>query len=293
MEQRTRTSCDSAPHFHFIELLAYWQGKVNSSDLRRQFAISRQQATHYLQMYRTVCPQNLHYQSSVKGFEPASDFAPRYISGDVSEYLDWLDHQGNITVSQASTGLTHTALTLPKRQVSPMVMRALVAAIRRRQRLDVEYLSLSNPVNEGRVIQPHTFVKTGLRWHLRAYCEQTNEFRDFVLSRFRGEPELLGPADHSAADDPGWNSELKLILVPDPALSDAQQQVVAEDYQMQNGRLVIRTKPALAQYLLQEMQIDLRGENSSPTARQLRLLNVEALRPWLFSLRQADTCQPS
>lgn len=30
-----------------------------------------------------------------------------------------------------------------------------------------------------------------MRWHVRAYCEKNGDYRDFVLSRFRGEPELM------------------------------------------------------------------------------------------------------
>src|SRR5690625_5587511 len=71
-------------------------------------------------------------------------------------------------------------------------MRGLVTAIRTQQRLEVDYVSLSNPNRQGRIIVPHTFVSTGLRWHLRAWCEKSQSYRDFVLSRFRGEPELLG-----------------------------------------------------------------------------------------------------
>ena len=65
-------------------------------------------------------------------------------------------------------------------------MRGLIGAIKQKKRVDVEYLSLNTSSFEDRVIQPHSLVKTGLRWHLRGYCEYCSEIRDFVLSRFRG-----------------------------------------------------------------------------------------------------------
>lgn len=36
-------------------------------------------------------------------------------------------------------------------------------------------------------------VYDGIRWHVRAYCEKRRDYLDFVMSRFRGTPELLMP----------------------------------------------------------------------------------------------------
>ena len=55
-----------------------------------------------------------------------------------------------------------------------------------------------HPNVEIRLIAPHTLVYTGMRWHVRAYCEKNGQYRDFVLSRLRGEPELLDASrEHS------------------------------------------------------------------------------------------------
>ncbi|GAA0370016.1 YafY family protein [Bowmanella denitrificans] len=273
-----------------IELLAWWQGRVNATDLSRHFTISRTQANKYMQRYRALFPHNLDYCKTSKGFVPQSNFSLRCISGDASEYLDWLDQQG-LTVFNTSgrnsqqsdqQPITHTSLTLPKRQVSPLIMRALVSAIRTRQRLEIGYVSLSTPDDQGRVIQPHTFVKTGLRWHLRAYDEGHKAFRDFVLSRFRGEPVLSGPATHAQCQDSSWNTQVELIFEPDPRLSHAQRQVIEHDYQMQNRQLRLITRAALAQYLLQEMQVSTKVLAGSGAAQQLILVNIDDIKPWLF-----------
>lgn len=68
-------------------------------------------------------------------------------------------------------------------------------------------------------IHPHVLVKTGLRWHLRAYCEDKKQFRDFVLSRFRGTPELLSPVTHSGELDLAWHTLIPLVFQPDHRLS--------------------------------------------------------------------------
>jgi predicted DNA-binding transcriptional regulator YafY len=39
---------------------------------------------------------------------------------------------------------------------------------------------------------------------VRAYCEKNRDYRDFVLSRFRGEPEVLDESGHGREGDEGW-----------------------------------------------------------------------------------------
>lgn len=264
----------------FIELIAWWEGRISTSHLIRQFGISRTQAQKDILYYQQLLPGNLLYHASYKGFLPQADFQQAYISGDVVEYLNWISHQDAIT--EVSTALPYTTLALPKRQVSAEIIRVLVSAIRQKRRLEVDYVSVSNPDRQGRIIVPHHFVSAGLRWHLRAYCEKSRGFRDFVLSRFRGVPELLDKTNISAELDPGWTTEFCLEFRPDPRLTPAQQEVLAHDYQMQNGKLLLQTRACLAQYVLQEMQVNIRDINISPEAQQLVLINHNDITPWLF-----------
>lgn len=272
-------------HWQLIELIAYWQGKINATHLIKHFNISRQHAGDYLRAYQEYYPLNLHYSQSDKGFLPTAHFKYHHISGDVAQYLEWLSTSSTQSKQPIDgyNSLTYTSLTLPSREVSPYVMRGLVSAINQQTRVEVDYVSLSNPDGEGRIIQPHIFVKTGLRWHLRAYDEKHQAFRDFVLSRFRGEPELLDKATHNAAQDEGWNTLINIILAPDQRLSPEQKNVLEQDYQMQNGQLVIQTRAALTQYLLQEMQVNFKFHDKSPEAQQLVLVNESAIKKWLFS----------
>lgn len=265
--------------YRFIELISFWEGGINTRRLTEQFGLSRQQASSDINAYRQALPENLRYNPSKKCYQPTDTFVRRYISDDVFEYLSWL--QGGYRLPTSSP-LPNVALNLPARRVSPHVMRGLVTAIRTQQRLDVDYVSLSNPNRHGRIISPHTFVSTGLRWHLRAWCEKSKSYRDFVLSRFRGEPELLGKSAHTADQDTAWNTEVTLIFQPDPRLNPEKQDVVKHDYQMENGQLRITTKACLVQYLLQEMQVNTKILDGTPEAQQLVLVNRDDVKEWLF-----------
>jgi hypothetical protein len=103
-----------------------------------------------------------------------------------------------------------------------------------------------------------------------------------VLSRFRGEPELLEKSRHTAAQDTGWNTQVTIILQPDPRLSPAKREVLENDYQMQNGQLHITTKGCLVNYLLREMQINTKMLDGTPEAQQLVLVNQADIKRWLF-----------
>ena len=266
---------------YFIELISYWQGSINSSQLIEQFGLSRQQCSKALNNYQHCYPRNLQYNASQKAYLPHPDFNAPLLNGDVNQYLNWLQTQQLPSLTNANPTPCQT-LAIPARQVSPLVMRGLVEAIKKGNRLEVDYVSLTNPCRQGRVIVPHSFINTGLRWHLRAYCEKSQGYRDFVLSRFRGQPELLGKSAFNASQDAAWNTPVTLILQPDSRLNAEKRAVIEQDYQMQNGQLHITTKGCLVNYLLREMQINTKMLDGTPEAQQLVLVNQADIKPWLF-----------
>lgn len=265
--------------FQLIELLAYWEGRINARDLEQHFHQSRQQSSQDINAYKQLASENLQYDSSLKAYLPTESFRLNFISENADDYLHWL-HYGYLQ-KQFSHSISET-LYIPSRKVSPIVMRGLVSAIRQHKRIDVDYVSLNNPNAESRIIAPHTFINTGLRWHLRAWCEKSKEFRDFVLSRFCGTPELETKTENTQEKDIAWNTQVTVILQPDPRLSPAKQTVLANDYQMQNGQLHITTRGCLVQYLLRELQVSTKVWDGTPEAQQLVCVNLPDIKQWLF-----------
>lgn len=269
--------------YRYIELIAYWEGRINTTNLVQQFGHSRQQSSADIKAYNALAPGNITYDSSLKGYLATESFAPRFISGDVAEYFEWLQNPAcDLKVRSANAAVPNHALSLPARKVAPEIMRGLISAIRQQRRIEVDYVSLSNPNREGRVIAPHTFINTGLRWHLRAWCEKSQEFRDFVLSRFRGTPELLDKSPYTAAEDAAWTTSVTVILQPDPRLSPIKREVLENDYQMAGGQLHITVRACLVNYLLREMQINIKMLDGTPEAQQLVLVNSDDVKRWLF-----------
>lgn len=265
----------------FIELIALWEGEINTGNLTRQFHISRQQASKDINCYKEQSPGSLIYDASLKCFLPSPHFQCIYPPTTSSDYLFWLEYglQRPLAFSESHHCST---LVLPSRHITPPIVRVLVKAIRQQHRLEVDYVSLSNPNGMGRIIIPHHFVKTGLRWHLRAWCEKSAGYRDFVLSRFRGIPDLLGPGKQGAAEDIAWNTHVTLRLQPDPRLSKEKRDVLENDYQMQCGVLSVSTRGCLVQYLLRELQVNTKMLDGTPEAQQLVCVNLADIKQWLF-----------
>ena len=272
--------------YRYIELIALWEGRLTTRQLCETFGIGRQQANKDLTSYRRGLTRgDLVYDAVAKYYSPSEDFAPTLTQGLASEYLQMAAQQsdvqqilGDLPVASANVEV----IAAPLREVPASLLRPIIRAMAECRRIDVDYVSLNNPDREGRIIVPHTLVWTGLRWHVRGWCEKNQEFRDFVLSRFRGEPELLGPSSQQEDQDTDWHTHISVRLEPDPRLSVDQQQVVAEDYGMRDGHLTLPVRARLATYLLQLLNIQTGEPHSDPRAQQVVIANYGDIEPWLF-----------
>lgn len=271
--------------FWLIELIAYWEGRLTTTHLREFFGISRQLASTEISRYREAHPGNLlDYRPGDRAYLPSAHFQCHHISGDVAEYLNWMSGlQASPLSPQSAVYLPHFILPHPPRNITPEVIRPIVRALRESRRVEVDYGSIGNPDREGRIIVPHSFVNTGPRWHLRAWCEKNGDYRDFVLSRFHGQPEVLGKSAHNAAGDTKWNTEITLIFEPDFRLNADKRAVLEHDYGMANGQLHLTTRAPLANYLLQEMRVNIKMLDGRPEAQQLVLVNFDDVKEWLFA----------
>ena len=272
--------------YHLIEIIAYWEGRLTTTHLQNGFGIGRQQASQNIQSYiAQTAPDSLIYDKYLKGYQPGPSFKPRYTQGTADEYLDLLIQKKHLSACFSTLNLwqPNTDTIVPAmRNVRPAVLQKVIHACRESSRLEIEYASMSNPEPETRVIQPHTLVYTGYRWHARAWCEKSREFRDFVLTRIFNTPDLLTAADQNPQDDSVWQSQVTLELIADPRLLPAQQKLVAHDYGFTDGTLKIVTRAALVTYYLQLYRIHPKEIERNPLEQQIVLRNHEELAKWFF-----------
>jgi len=271
--------------FRMIEILSLWEGRLTSNEIMKAFGIGRQQASKVINIYKKLHPENLNYDPSLKCHHATTQFAPKYTAGVANEYLQQIATRNELTSCFATLGLELANAELiqsPIRNIKPTVLRPIVQAARSKQRLEIEYVSMTTPVSEGRIIAPHTIVWSGFRWHVRAYCEKNQDFRDFVLSRIVDTPEITLESKFGSEADTAWNTIVSVIITPDVRLTRDQRRVIENDYGMHRGKLTIQTRGALVQYLLQTLRIDPHVVQTDPTAQQIAIKNLHNLQEWLF-----------
>ena len=286
LTDQTNQRWEQLLRYRYIELISLWEGRLTTRKLCETFSIGRQQANKDLSSYRQALQHgDLIYDAVAKHYSPSKDFAPILTRGLASEYLQLAAQQsdvqrilGHLPVATPSIEVVNA----PSRELPAELLRPIIRAMTEHRRIDVDYVSLNNPDREGRIIAPHTLVWTGYRWHIRAWCEKNQDFRDFVLSRFRGEADLLDVSPCLAHQDKDWQHIITLKIEPDSRLSLEQQEVVAHDYNMINGRLELKVRAELAPYLLQLLSVNTGTLLKDPRAQQLVLTNRDTLHTWLM-----------
>ncbi|TDO96268.1 WYL domain-containing protein [Marinomonas balearica] len=274
---------DGHQHNWLIELIVFWEGQINATRLIETSRITRQTASEWIKQYQDDTDNTLKYSPTAKAKVISQDFTPRYINQTIDEYLNWLEL--GALLSEVSNESEHShiyRIRPPNRFVSPLVIRPLIKAIRNKTAVDCEYLSVKSADPIGRLIYPHSFVKAANRWHIRAYCEYRKNYLDFVLSRFQSVEYDGKTAQYSHQNDTHWNTEIELILAPDSRLNDRQKRVIEQDYGMENGQLVIKTRAALVKYTLDDLQIKIKMLEADPQAQQLICVNYPDIKQWLY-----------
>lgn len=275
MGERDDVRWGLARRFELIEWRAYWLGRVNRSDLEERFGVSTPQASVDLRSYQEAAPDNIQYDSTEKAYVPTSTFQPKYLRLSADRYLIQLNAILNGAIGTADTCFgslpSATVMQTVVRSVDPNILRAILRAIEGRQELDLVYQSLTN--THARPIVPHSLAFDGHRWHARAWCVEHQDFRDFVLSRILS-TGANRPSDVNPTNDIEWNTIVDLKIVAHPDLGEAQKSAIERDFGMNQGLLVMRTRAALAFYLIKRLNLDLDGDHIAPERKQIYILNL-------------------
>jgi hypothetical protein len=276
----------------YIELMAYYTGLVTRSGVAKAFGISDAAATKDLKLYSDIAPENLVYKHAVFGFVPTTGFKEVFADLSPATVLPMIE--ANLTViggpNQDSTvfGIPVASLILPNRLPEKTLLAQVTRAIHNHKKLRVSYHSLSErSPDKERILEPHSLVNTGFRWHVRAYNEDTFDFRDFVLSRFEAAVALDESAESSAQYDDDWVEIITLKLTPHPKLDKKNRTSLLIDYGSNNEIIEIRIRRALIGYLLQQLAVDTTKDHSlNPRKYQLIVLNRDEIEPfasWAFN----------
>jgi predicted DNA-binding transcriptional regulator YafY len=208
-------------------------------------------------------------------------FKPLFLRPDASLYLSQVRSVAEGIVEKEDAWIGNLpafdAAPSPARGIDPVVLRSIVTAIRRHEAIHILYQSMSAPDPEWRWIAPHALAFDGFRWHARSYCEKSEEFRDFVISRII-DARQTRPAANQPVTDIAWDEIVELQIGPHPELSSNQKRVIELDYGMDDGKATILVRRALLYYALKRLGLDTDPSARKPQDQQIILLNDLAVR---------------
>lgn len=260
----------------FLELRAFFAGELQRGDIEARFGIKPAAASRDLSLYRDIAPGNLDYDSVGRCYRPTPEFKPVH-EFNVDRVLAWL-LQGfgdglDLGLKPAAPCEGPGQLVKPDMEVLGAVTRSMCS----RRALRVNYLSLSSGAKRREIV-PVALADNGLRWHVRGYDRERKRFGDFVLTRIAKAQELDGEiAEHEALQaDEQWARIVDLEVVPHPGVK--QPKAIEADYAMDGGVLKIKTRAALAGYVLRRWSIDASPDHRlDPASHHLWLRNTPIL----------------
>jgi len=267
-----------------LVILLAWEGEVGRARVIQLFDLSPVRASEWIKELRDLCPDWMSWDSVGR----------RYLA--TSTFLRILANQGEARAEE--TFASYLALTkLPTLHAkgeegmhlfpdfnvpAPHVFAALQRAIRESKAVALIYRSMKHPEPHERTIEPHNLVRAGRRWHVRGYCRQNDDFRDFALGRIVEVRSTNDGASHHAEDDVAWSTQVDVYLVPHPRLTAMQEDVVRfENFGGTSARRQA-CRAALVPYLIQDLRAAIDPESQRPPDYQIAVANIEELRPWLF-----------
>lgn len=254
----------------FIEFRCFWEGQVNRADLIDTFGISVPQATKDLSRYQELAPGNIHYDRRAKTYLASEVFNPVFGELNAEGYLSAL--ADTIRAPSEASWLSEVPATQltprPFRSVDAQILKAMSVAIRGQYKVQINYQSMSSPQTKLRKIHPHAFASDGWRWHVRAWCEKSDQFKDFVLSRIiqasLGEKSPIDPAS-----DREWHEDTDIIIGPHPDLSPDQRKIIQMEYGMKRGRVTLTVKKAMEYYALKQLGLGPGHDKRRPPEQQI------------------------
>lgn len=247
----------------FIETTLWWEGEVNRSDLAQVFGISMALASADLQAYQDLNPGAMAYNMSSKRYEGREQMVCVVHEPRLEEAVG-KNPDGVLGVEDEEIGMVR----MPGREPKVAVARRLVLAMRWGWRVRVRYWSVHSGTGGWRWMVPHALAHDGYRWHVRAWCEQNEDYRDFVLARMERadwpvEPEEGGAFD-APVEDVEWEKWVTLTLRPSSALGEVERKAIELDYGMKGGKIRYRVRAAMLRYAADHLRLKMAGMTALP-----------------------------
>ncbi len=261
--------------------LLLWEGRLRNQRLRELFQLGIVRASQLIQELRAANEDATSWDPKKKAFiaTPALYRKYRNLNHEHPFSLD-----SYLALVTAAGQLDDRVLVSAYRDltpVSPDLFSFLHTSVVEHTWLRLKYRSMSNPEPHFRTVFPTALVRTGSRWHLRGWTQETASHRDYNLGRITSW-ESIGVEGTKAPADKAWERRVKVRLVAHPALSPAQADVVRWEYLGGKRERQEPCRAALLPYLMQEFNVALDPKSQTPPRYLLSAENSVELQEWMW-----------
>jgi hypothetical protein len=258
-----------------LEAILLWEGEISNQRIRETLGVqpvwaSRLLAELALRMRGQAARSTSH--APLRLNEDTGEPTVNYVNSSADDYL---------RVMMSSEFPQHW-ITDARNDLS-MVPTKLFAVVSKAARtssgLRVSYRSMNNPEGAHRVIYPHAIVRTGMRWHVRAWCSLRLEFRDFTLGRMSDVSLVDEKAPYGQSEDAGWQTMVAIKIAAHPDLSQARKQMIQDEYFLGFRTKNIDVRHCMVGYTLQDLMIAADVKLQQPPAYLLALDEPDRVPP--------------
>lgn len=284
------TQSEPAGRIDTLHVLLRWEGRLNNGRLRELFPLSSIRASEWIREFRERYPSWLEWDSKSKSYFPTSQFFRdtqskgfyrRADSESLARYivLVGLPDTGPHAHGNQILWSAYPDLSTPQ----PRIFSTLLLAAQAGRVVEILYRSMRHPEPHKRTLSPHSLVRVGRRWHVRAYSAEHNEYRDFTLGRIVTATLLTGRAtEHDQSGDTAWNTIVQVRIGAHPTLTPNQAAVIRFEYFSDTASATQTCRGALVSYLIQDIRAATNVATQTPPDYQLAVENIDEVMPWVF-----------
>ena len=242
---------------------------MSRKDLVSRFGISEPAATKDLSLYGELAPGMLRYDLRKKCYAH-SDGNPIFEHNVEQALFSLLGERAIALNSEHGKRVSGWVSSSIKRTTPLPLVATITRCIYQNRKMTAQYGSMSSG-QRIRQLSPLAMVYDGLRWHVRCFNHEANDYRDYNLTRF-STVSAEDPSDVRLDDDAEWNTQVQLRLVPHPKA--LHPETIRLDYRISEDALVIKLRASLVGYFLRQWHVDFSDSAAgNPRAQHLYLEN--------------------
>jgi hypothetical protein len=282
-EEKTIMSEEVLPRYDELKSLLLWRGKLGNARLRALLGVKVSRGSQLIRAFREAHPTWTEWDSESQSFRatPAAYRGTFDATASLNEYLSMV---GITHVEGGQSGLGMIWNAFPDLSTPNAPKFAQVSeAIERSRRMRITYRTMLNPDAHPREISPHSLVRAGRKWHVRAFCNTRQMFQDFALSRIEAPRILDTQSEQPLSDDLAWNTVIDVRFVAHPGLNQAQQKLVRLEHLLNSAARVEACRAAMVSYFIHDLRAATDPSKQLPPDYQLAVENLGDLQKWMLT----------